>query len=50
MSLTTLLIILFVFALLGGGFGQGRFGVAGWSPAGMILLVLIVLFLMGRLR
>ncbi|MBK6684221.1 MAG: DUF3309 family protein [Deltaproteobacteria bacterium] len=46
----TLLIILLVFALIGGGVGHSRFGFAGWSPAGAILLVVLVLFLTGRLN
>lgn len=45
----TLIIIVLVIALIGGGLGHGNFGYAGWSPAGIILLVLIVLLLTGRL-
>jgi len=48
MSLMTLLLILLVFAVVGGGLGQGRFGYAGWSPAGILLVVLLVFWLMGR--
>ena len=48
--LTILLIVLLVLALGGGGFGHSRFGAAGWSPAGIILLVLVVLWLTGRLH
>ena len=47
-----LLIILLVvlgLALLGGGMGHSRFGYAGWSPAGVILLVLVVLYFTGHL-
>lgn len=47
MSLMTLLIILLVLALLGGGFSN--FGPWGWSPAGLIVLVLVILWLTGRL-
>ena len=43
----TILIILLVLALLGGGLGHSRFGYAGWSPAGLLLLVVLVLFLTG---
>jgi hypothetical protein len=43
----TILVILLVLALVGGGLGHGRFGYAGWSPAGVILLVLLVLFFTG---
>ncbi len=48
MLLTILLIVLLV-ALLGGGVGYSRFGYAGWSPAAIILAVLIVLLLLGRI-
>jgi hypothetical protein len=44
----TLLILLLVIAAVGGGLGHGRFGYAGWSPAGVIVVVLIVLLLRGR--
>jgi hypothetical protein len=47
MSLTVLLIILLVLALLGGGFS--RFGAWGWSPAGLLVVVLVILWLTGRL-
>lgn len=45
----TLLIILLVIALIGGGLGHASWGYYGWSPAGLIVLVLLVLLLMGRL-
>jgi len=45
----TLLIILLVLALCGGGLGYARWGYYGWSPAGLIVVVLIVLLLTGRL-
>jgi hypothetical protein len=45
----TLLIILIVLALAGGGLGHNVFGYYGWSPAGLLVLVLIVLLLTGRL-
>lgn len=48
--MSTLLIVLLVFALIGGGIGHSRFGFAGWSPAGALLLVLLVLVLTGRLN
>ena len=44
----TILIILLVLALLGGGLGHGRYGYAGWSPAGILVVVLLVLFLSGH--
>jgi hypothetical protein len=48
MSLTTLLIILLVIALLGGGLGHGRFGYAGWSPAGILIVILLIMLVTGR--
>jgi hypothetical protein len=47
--LTILLIVLLVLALGGGSWGHSRYGYAGWSPAGIIVLVLVVLWLTGRL-
>jgi Protein of unknown function (DUF3309) len=48
MLLTVLLVVL-VLSLIGGGYGHSRVGYVGWSPAGIILVVLLVLFLTGRL-
>jgi hypothetical protein len=48
-AMITILVILLVLALLGGGFGHGRFGAAGWSPAAIIVVILVVLALSGRL-
>jgi hypothetical protein len=45
----TLLVVLLLLALLGGGLGYGRFGAAGLSPAALIILVLVVLAMTGRL-
>ena len=43
----TLLLILLVIALIGGGIGHSRFGYAGWSPAGLLIVVVLVMFLTG---
>jgi len=43
------LLVVLVFAVGGGGWGHSRYGYAGWSPAGVILLVLAVLFFTHRL-
>jgi hypothetical protein len=48
--LLTLLIVLLVLSLAGGGWGYSRFGYTGLSPAGIILLVLGILWLTGYLR
>ena len=47
--LLIILLVVFVLALGGGGWGHSRYGYAGWSPAGIILLVLLVLYFTGRL-
>ena len=44
-----LLIILLAIALLGGGLGHSRAGLAGWSPAGILIVILVILALTGRL-
>jgi Protein of unknown function (DUF3309) len=48
--LTILLIVLLVLALGGGTWGHSRYGYAGWSPAGIIILVLLLLWFTGRLH
>lgn len=48
--LMTLLLVLVVLALVGGGLGHSRFGYAGWSPAGILVIILVVLFVTGNLR
>lgn len=45
----TILIIVLLVALLGGGLGHGKFGAAGWSPAAIIAIILVVMALTGRL-
>ncbi len=44
----TILVILLVIALLGGGFGHARYGYVGWSPAGIVLLVLLLWLITGH--
>lgn len=48
--LTIILIVLLIMALGGGGWGYSHYGLASLSPFGVILLVLVVLWLTGRLR
>jgi hypothetical protein len=36
-------------ALMGGGFGYSRWGYGSWSPAGIVVLILVVMLLTGRL-
>jgi hypothetical protein len=48
-----MLIILIVLLILagGGGFwGHSRYGYAGWSPFGIVILLLVVLWATGNLR
>jgi hypothetical protein len=47
-SMLILLLVLLAFALLGGGYGHSRVGYYGWSPAGIIVVILVVLMLTGR--
>jgi len=49
-TLATLLIIIAIVVLLfGGSLGQERLGYWSWSPAVLIVLVLLILWLTGRL-
>jgi uncharacterized protein DUF3309 len=46
----TMFLILFIVllvALLGGGWGHSRYGYASWSPAGLVVVVLLLLWLTG---
>lgn len=47
--LLIVLLVVFVLALGGGSWGHSRYGYVGWSPAGLILLVMAVLYFTGRL-
>lgn len=47
--LLVILMVLLVLALAGGGWGYSQWGFAGMSPAGAILLVLVILWLTGHL-
>lgn len=46
--LLPVLLILLVLALVGGGRGYGRYGGVAWSPIGLILLLVLVLWLTGN--
>jgi uncharacterized membrane protein YkvI len=48
--LMLILIILVVVALAGGGLGHKRFGYVGWSPAGILIAILLVLYFTGNLH
>jgi hypothetical protein len=49
MWLFIVLVVLFVLALVGGGWGQSRGAYWGWSPAAIIVVVAVVLFFTGHL-
>jgi hypothetical protein len=48
--LTLLFIVLLIAALGGGGWGYSRYGWAGFSPAGLILVIFLVLILTGNVH
>lgn len=48
--LMIILVVLLVAALAGGGLGHSRFGYAGWSPAGLVVVVLLLLYFTGYLH
>ena len=47
--LLILLVVLLCVALVGGGLGHSRVGYVGWSPAGIVLLILVILYFTGHL-
>jgi hypothetical protein len=47
--LLIVLLVVFLIALGGGGWGHSRYGYAGWSPAGVILVILALLYFTGHL-
>jgi hypothetical protein len=48
--LTIILIVLLVLALGGGAWGHSRYGAVGWSPVGLLLVILLLLWLTGNLN
>lgn len=48
--LTIILIVLLILALGGGAWGHSRYGAAGWSPLGLLLVILLLLWLTGNLH
>jgi len=48
--LMIILAVLLVLALAGGGWGHSRYGYASWSPVGLIVVVLLVMFFTGNLH
>jgi hypothetical protein len=48
--LLTIIIVLLLLSLVGGGWGHSRYGYAGWSPAGLLVIMLVVLWFTGNLH
>jgi hypothetical protein len=48
--LLTILIVLLVLSLFGGGFSYPRYGYGSFGPLGAVLLVILLLYLLGALR
>ena len=44
------LIVLLLLALGGGRWGHSRYGAAGWSPAGIVILILVIFMVTGHLH
>jgi hypothetical protein len=44
-----ILIGLLVLALVGGSMGHRKAGLAGWSPAGIIVVILVIMLVSGRI-
>lgn len=49
MSLLTLLVIVLLLSAVGGGLDYSRYGYAGFSPVGLVLAIVLILYLTGRL-
>jgi hypothetical protein len=45
-----ILLVVFALALAGGGYGHSRVGYIGWSPAAVILAIVVVLYFTGNLH
>ena len=50
MILMIVLAVLLVLAIAGAGWGHSRWGYVGWSPAGLILVTVAVLWFAGYLH
>jgi uncharacterized membrane protein YtjA (UPF0391 family) len=48
--LFTILIVLLVLSLLGGGWGYSRYGYAAVSPLGILLVLFLILYFTGHVR
>jgi hypothetical protein len=48
--LMIILVVLLVMALGGGGWGHSRYGYVGWSPAGLLVVLFVILWFSGYLH
>ena len=48
--LWTLVIVLLLISLLGGGLGYSRWGYGGFSPVAVIVIIGVILYFTGHLR
>jgi len=48
--LLMIMAVLLVLAIAGAGWGHSRYGYVGWSPAGLILVVFVVLWVTGYIH
>ena len=48
--LLMIFVVLLVLSVAGGGWGYSRYGYVGWSPAGLILLVFVIMLFTGNIR
>jgi hypothetical protein len=48
--LMIILIVVLLLSLGGGGWGHSRYGYASWSPAGLLVAVLLLLWITGNLH
>jgi hypothetical protein len=48
--LMIILIVLLILAIGGGGWGFSRYGWAGTSPVGLLLIIFLILYLTGHFK
>ena len=48
--LWTIILVLLLVSLLGGGMGYSRYGYGGFSPVAIIVIVAVILYFTGHLR
>ena len=48
LDMITILLIILMVSLIGGGLGHSRYGFAGWSPAGILVVILLLLLFTGH--